>query len=541
MDTSQHGRGVVQQGDRKRITYALHCVHTSRTVLGMATRSWMWWCTVAWLALARLGSTAWAGPPSIEDINREAKAALASGDRDGFEACGHVFIHAYNEYEGHPRADTLLWNAADCFDAAGMVGAATQARRALLDVHPQSSHRQDTLWLLAKSFAQVADYQDAAERFETYAAEYPADYRTPDALQNAYLYRVGLSQPELALADLDRYERLYARKDPDRAAAVFWTRQQLLDDDAARRAHAVDYLARYRSKGARDHLIVAEVTIAQSDWRRSCPEPLLHDLCVSIERHDTSPAPHRCELPQYTTVTVHKRDTKLAAQAQERLRSAAKVLQRTVEIPEHDVARIAAFRQVWVLMLLYPLDAAIEAELRVELPGKLDDLIANGPAAAAAQRRLAEFLAQRFARMHELSEGYAEIKGTGSNAHTILAAWRTATLQLSLAERLRQLPVPATLRAPKSSRAFCDAMIEQTTPLVEAAIASYEYCLDRAIELQHFDATAQACEDELHRLDPTRWPATVELFGEPGLTSPGIVRAGLIAEDPTQPPTAGDR
>lgn len=47
----------------------------------------------------------------------------------------------------------------------------------------------------------------------------------------------------------------------------------------------------------------------------------------------------------------------------------------------------------------------------------------------------------------------------------------------------------------------------------------------------------QACEDELHRLDPRRWPATVELFGEPGLTSPGIVRAGLIAEDPT----AGDR
>src|SRR5690606_8273651 len=145
---------------------------------------------------------------------------------------------------------------------------------------------------------------------------------TPDALQNAFLYRVGLSQRELALADLDRYERLYARKHAERAAAVFWTRQQLLDDDAARREHAVDYLARYRSKGGLDRLIVAEVTIAQIDWRRSCPEPLLHDLCVSIERHDKSLVPHRCELPQYTTVTVHKRNAKLAQQAQERLRSA---------------------------------------------------------------------------------------------------------------------------------------------------------------------------------------------------------------------------
>src|SRR5690606_32771294 len=97
------------------------------------------------------------------------------------------------------------------------------------------------------------------------------------------------------------------------------------------------------------------------------------------------------------------------------------------------------------------------------------------------------------------------------------------------------------LRDPKSSRTFCDAMIEQAAPLIEAAVASYEYCYARAIELQHFDATAQACEDELHRLDAKRWPATVELFGEPGLTSPGIERAGLVAEDPTQPPTQGDR
>jgi len=252
---------------------------------------------------------------------------------------------------------------------------------------PEPELDDDTLHELAQAHANTAEYEQAATHFEQFAKQAGEDVRAPEALQNAYLFRLGLGQRDAAKRDLVAYQHLYEpdqRDDPEKVAQIFWSQHDLLDSTKDQRKHAIAYLANFEEEGGLDRALVAEAVIAQIDWRRSCPKPLLMDSCISISREAMPSAkpkrPERCGLPSQSIVTVHRRNSKLAAAAQERFEKIDKLAARgkNIDILEGDRPRLERFKAAWAMAIVYRADAQYEEFLALELPDDLDFYFGDG-------------------------------------------------------------------------------------------------------------------------------------------------------------------
>jgi hypothetical protein len=502
------------------------------------------------------------------------EAGRASGGRESFERCADVFVELYNEFESDDRAALLLFNAAECSESGGMVGQAVQLRIALLERHRESELAAGTLLALAGSYASIAYYEKAAERYEQYAGSHAKNAETPDALQNAYLFRVGLGQTEAALQDLDDYERLYARKDGDKAARIFWSRRDLLESATQQREHALAYLD-HHGHADRDRSLVAEAVIAQIDWRRSCTEPLLFDSCISVERNGrrkwlrgiSAPdqakvarvraeqadkpykPPKRCGGPGLAIVTVHARKQKLAADAQARFGRILSAIRKgnPIEIPEHEVERKREFADAWAMAMVYQADVLYEEFLRLELPDDLElfidrDLRDTSVLAQArlykaqlgryedSAKALSMFLGQKQDLGGEAMNRYLAVKTTGSPKWQMAAAARMGMLSDSIADQLEHAKIPRSLRSEREIRMHCDHLAIQAEPFREQAIAAWSYCVEKSTVYQFFDESSRLCEARLAELDPWRYPATNELFGESVYAPTRMRTVGLLPE-----------
>jgi tetratricopeptide (TPR) repeat protein len=156
------------------------------------------------------------------------KQAMWHAYEGEYGECADAFLALYDRIPSHPRASTQLWNAADCLDADSQGGRAVEVREALLLRHPDSEHVPGTMFYLAEGYGALARHEDSAATYEAFAASYPDHEQADDALENAYRLRLGLGQREQAQADLATFERLYRRKDVQRAAGLFWAQHDLL-------------------------------------------------------------------------------------------------------------------------------------------------------------------------------------------------------------------------------------------------------------------------------------------------------------------------
>ncbi|WP_106394561.1 tetratricopeptide repeat protein [Enhygromyxa salina] len=517
---------------------------------------------------------------------RDAGAAYVNGeehgDPQGFEKCATQFIDVFNNFEEHEKASTLLWNAADCSDASYQVGQAIQIRTALLDRFPDSEHAQDTLHYLAESYQAVAYYNESADRYEQFADEHSKDKRASDALQNAYLFRLGLGQESKAKENLAKYESLYKKKDVKKAAKIFWSQHDLLKSTGAKRKHAEDYLKTYSTRGGLDRAVVAEAVIGQIDWRRSCDEPLLYDSCITVERKRALSGvaaiekrkkmeakqkkaaekaekegtkkprfrpPKRCGSPTQGVITVHRRGSKRGDAAQARFKKILKMVGKgKIDIPEEDKKRAEDFKNAWAMAMVYQADKKYEEYLRIKMPTELDFVVEDwrkdsGVAswekmykeqvkkAEDSKKRVGEFFESKTKIGVELQERYAAVKSTGSPYWVLAASARTASVLQNFADQLYRADVPSDFRSQEQVWAYCDTLADQAAPVQQQALAAYEYCIDRSTEFQFFNEFSRLCEEEMQQRDADKYPATNELFGVSIYTASRIEDVKVL-EDP---------
>jgi tetratricopeptide (TPR) repeat protein len=469
-----------------------------------------------------------AAEPDFDDRHKAAdaehEAGRGRGDREArehFERCATILIDLYNDFPDSSQADVLLHKAAHCSEAAGMVGQAVQIRTALINRYPNSHLAEPTLLTLAESYAAIAYYEDAARRYEQFAKQYPNSPEAPDAWQNAYLFRAGLSQTDEALQDLDEWQRLYERGYPEKAAKIFWSRRHHLETSEQQREHALAYLQRYRNT-PRDLSLVAEAVIAQIDWRSSCTEPLLHDSCISIERVEQADTPgklpKRCGGARRAIITVHAREPKLAAEAQarfQRILAAIHNKARPIGIPIEAVQRQSDFDDAWAMAMVYQADAKFEDFLRLEPPDSV--------------QRPTAFVDQKLALAETLHHRYA-VEVSDSLHWGLVAVGREAMLLESFAEQIDHARVPRSLRDPQQIQAHCDQLADVAAPIRERAIAAYVSCIERSTEFQFFNESSRMCEARLAGLDPLRYPETRELFGESVYASTRMRTVGVLPE-----------
>lgn len=78
---------------------------------------------------------------------KNAQAMLEAGDHLG---CAQAFEAMLERYPGHDEADEIIWNAAQCFEAAGEVDDASRMLERMLDTHVGSEHTKAAKKLLRK-------------------------------------------------------------------------------------------------------------------------------------------------------------------------------------------------------------------------------------------------------------------------------------------------------------------------------------------------------------------------------------------------------
>lgn len=503
-----------------------------------------------------------------------------NGDPEGFAKCAQQFVQVFNDFADHEKADTLLWNAAECSQAAYQVGQAIRLRKALLANFPDSEHAQDSLHYLAGSYQAVAYYPEAAERYEEFAEKYPKDERASEALQNAYLFRLGLGEEEKAEANLTKYEAMYKKKDIETAAKIFWSKNALIETDMAKRKHALEYLKVYGKRGGKDREAVAEAVIGQIDWRKSCDEELLYDSCISVKRSKALSAaaeiekrkrqarrlaraeekeeessgkkryrpPARCGSATQGVITVHRRDKKDAAAAQNRFKKVLKIASKGVKLPEDDIQRAEAYRNAWGMALVYSADEDYEEYLRTKMPEDLDFVVEEwkkesgyGPwerqykeqvkKKADSEKRLVEWRDKKIKLRDAMIEKYAKVKETKSPYWTLAAAARTAMLNQNFADDLYRAQVPDSFKTEDQYFAYCDALADLAAPLEKESLAAFEYCIERSTTFQFFNQFSRLCEEEMQQRDAEKYPATNELFGDSVYTASRIATVPVL-EDP---------
>lgn len=497
------------------------------------------------------------------------------GDPEGFVKCAEQYVKVYNDFADHDRADTLVFNAARCYEAAYLVGKAIKMRRILLETHPSSQHYQQTLKELGQNYQAIAFYDEAAGYLEQYADKYEKDDFTPEALNNAYLFRIGLGDEAKAAEDLARYEELYRRKDPEKAANIFWSKHDLLDDDVQKLAHAREYVSRYGNRGGMDRRVVAEAAIGQILWRQSCPKELLYDSCLSIQRKKATAGekqrtkaanlrqktkkkddiPQYCGNPTQGIITVYDRDKKKASEAQSHFSTALKLATRKPSIPKEEIRRVEDFKNAVGMSMVYQADADYEEYLKVNIPEALD-FSAGAEAwkkdsgvpkwereyAEAVKRteeskkRFKDFYETKIKMSGKLIEQYAKVKSSGSPYWTLAGAARTAVLSQNFADQLYRAEVPKQIKSEEMYYAYCDALADQAKGPQEMAENAFTYCLQKSTEFQFFNEFSRLCEEELQQRKPDQYPATNELFGTSVYTDSRLdivgVQTDLDGDDP---------
>lgn len=496
--------------------------------------------------------------------------AKETGNLNDYKECAESFLAIYNDYgKQHEKADTLIWNAATCYEAAYLLGQAVRLRKILLEEFPTSEHYQASLDYLGGNYQSIAMYERASEYFESYADKYPKDEKSPDKLQNAYLFRLGLGENEKAQENLRKFEDKFKKKDPQKAARIFWSKIDILKSDEEKLAHAKSYLQTYGKTGGLDRQIVAEATIGQILWRQSCSEKMSYDSCITITRKVARAGeksrerardlkrktaktaggqgkkvklPERCGSATSGVITVHPRNAKLAAEAQKHFDIALSLAKNEVQVPNSadgkpDQRRLEDFRNAVAMAQVYKADKKYEEYLQIEMPSNLSFYVEEWKKDSGvpkwekeyrnqlktqedSKKRFKNFYDQKTKIGRDLHDAYGQVvAGKQSPYWMLAAAARSAMVSQNYADQLYRAEVPSEFKTEEEYYAFCDALGDQAQPIQEDAQKKFSYCLDRSTNFQFFNEFSRLCEDELQQREPDKYPSTNELFGTSKYTS----------------------
>jgi tetratricopeptide (TPR) repeat protein len=89
--------------------------------------------------------------------------------RGAFKECARAMLAAADLSPAHAKHAERLWNAAQCFQNAHLVGQAINAWQRLADEHATDALATQALYRLGAAYQQLAYYSKAADLYEAYA------------------------------------------------------------------------------------------------------------------------------------------------------------------------------------------------------------------------------------------------------------------------------------------------------------------------------------------------------------------------------------
>lgn len=153
-----------------------------------------------------------------------------------------AYLRAADEFPADERAPQAFFNAGLERQRDGDLAGAEEAYGKLVERHRGSEVGADGAWAAAQMYESIAQFDDAARWYETYAQDFPDAPKRADALYNATLLRVTTGDHDEAVTNgerfLDRHSRHEAADD-----VVFLTARA--EEAAGRSGEAARLYRRY--------------------------------------------------------------------------------------------------------------------------------------------------------------------------------------------------------------------------------------------------------------------------------------------------------
>ena len=171
-----------------------------------------------------------------------------------FRRCARGFVDLANRYPDDPRWPQVMYNAAQCYEAAKLIGPAISVRVTLIKQKPDHALAKKALYEVGANYHALAWYSRAARYYEQFARRFPGEKEAPAALQNAIIFRIGRQELKEAEADARLFARSYGRRRrlAARTAAVQFSLGVIHEqrrDAAAVIKHYRSYLRRWGRHG----------------------------------------------------------------------------------------------------------------------------------------------------------------------------------------------------------------------------------------------------------------------------------------------------
>ena len=451
------------------------------------------------LAVLALGSRAYADRKAADQL-----AAEARRDPTKLDACGAAYLEVYNRDPTARDNDEVLAAAASCFHDAHSVSAELQTYAVLAKYYPSSKLGSRATRASAHAYAQIAQYDRAAELLETYAMKYANERDAGDALLQAIAYRAALGDTASQIEYTHRFTKAFAFKQRAAAAAAEFALGSVYDGDDAIK-HLRMFVARY-AQAEPELAGLAYARLGDLLWTRSCPVRATDGLCLAITRQRAD----HCGAPELMKVVAVAR-TADARVALEQYRNAGVAL---AKAPPSARGRHAA-----AMAQLALADAELETLLRASFPKDLD--LDPAPAHHASREhsfatfvrwvadetKLTTTASQAYERVLDLKDLDASVAAASRIGEAAQAFWR-ALLVGEIPRAILHGDFAKDKRA-----AYCSELRRVAEPIAERAVEAFRTCLTKSSELGGGLAWANLCEREGHALAPEQFPIGHELVG----------------------------
>lgn len=513
---------------------------------------------------------------------KEAKDFETTGK---YKECGISMVAAAESMPDHPKHDERLYNAGLCFQNARLIGQAIRYRRQLITEHPNSPLAQKALFQVAAGYHQIASYTKASEYYEQFATKFPGEDRSPTALGNATVFRIGLGETDRAKDNMNAFIKFYGGRRPQDAADVFFQMGEIYekqgDEDALIR-HLEAYLKTWAKKGGVDKEILAHFKLGELLWNRSCPVKSVNGACIEVKRVEATgrelafdklkrqqkgkklriPKQTQCGPATRSKVIVHDRKGNFAKDAQKHFEAVLKIFNKgkaLERVPGESAAekqaRAALATSAAAGAAFYQAENVYEEFLRTKFPENLDFQTPQSYYSKSKNDRIKKTLEDSSKRFNKYLEekGKLTVKLVGEPnkaqglyervfefkvAHwTIAAAARIGQVWQNFTDQLYTAEIPKNLKevdeyGNRPREIYCDALVDKAEPIESKAVVGFQVCLQGATKESWFNEWSRLCEVELNQMQPSEYPLAAEAKPEAGYTPTVVTPAPVVLELP---------
>jgi tetratricopeptide (TPR) repeat protein len=491
-----------------------------------------------------------------------------------FKECGRSKLAAAEALPEHPKHAERLWDAAQCFQNAHLVGQALKARLQLIKDHPKDGLALKALFRVAAGYHQLAYYSKAAEYYEDFATKFPGEKKATDALGNATTFRIGLGEGDKAISDMDSFVKFYGTRKPQDAAGVFFQMGEVYEkqnkmDDLAR--HLDNYLKKWGAQGGPDRQVLAHYRLGELAWKASCQQASEDGACLEIKRmaatgrqkvlYDINKKRKKgqkiqeakrtqCGPPTSTKIIVHDRNKQQAAKGQEHFQTVLKIWNKGAaasKITGKDVETRAGLAQYAVAAAAFHLaETQYENFLRIKFPEGLDfqqpsqydtkkKAEAKKKKAEESGKKFGTYLSDKATALNKARDQYLEVFKMKQAQWAIAAAARVGQLYADFVGQLYTAEIPKDLKVQdewgnRPREIFCDALVDKAEPIELKAVEGFDTCLKAATEYSWYNEWSRLCERELNQMKPSEYPLSSEVKPEAGYTSSTMSPSSVVLE-----------